>query len=220
MSVIVELALPATAFQLGRILSTEGDTTIRLETMVPLGGRSVPFFRVVGPARGFSPAQVRQHSVVSDLHVVETYNSETLYAMDWEISDHTFLEYVVSLDGAILEASGGPDRWLFRLRFPSHSALSAFQDASSGADIPIDIKRIYNPTTPDGEPWYGLTTPQRNTLVYAVENGYYSLPRKKSTQAIAEAFDISDQAASERLRRAIDTLVRNTLMLTDSDDPD
>ena len=44
MSVIVELALPASAFRLGEILSIFGDQQITLKTMVPLGERSVPFF--------------------------------------------------------------------------------------------------------------------------------------------------------------------------------
>jgi predicted DNA binding protein len=217
MSVIVELSLPATEFQLGRILSTEGDTTVSLETMVPLGDRSVPFFRLFGPARGSFEASVREHHAVSDMHVVSTHDGETLYALDWQITADTFLDVVLSLEGQVLEASGGSDRWMFQLRFPSHSTLSDFQEHCFEADIPIDIRRIYNPTRPDAGPWYGLTGPQRETLTHAVEAGYYSLPRRSSTKDIAERFDISDQAVTERLRRAIDTLVTNTLLLTADD---
>ncbi|MEF8882020.1 MAG: helix-turn-helix domain-containing protein [Halapricum sp.] len=218
MPVIVELSLSATEFQLGRILSTEGGTTVTLETMVPLGDRSVPFFRVFGQAREAFEAQARDHHSVADLHVVSTHDGETLYALDWTISEGSFLDSVLSLDGHVLEARGGSDTWEFQLRFPSHSALSTFQESCFEADISINIKRIYNPTTPDAGPWYGLTTPQRETLSYAVEKGYYSLPRRSSTQDIAEEFGISDQAVTERLRRAIDTLVTNTLLLTADDD--
>ncbi len=217
MSVIVELSLPAAEFQLGRILSTEGDTTVSLETMVPLGDRSVPFFRLFGPDGGAFETKVRDHPAVSEIHVVNTHDGETLYALDWEISDDTFLDRLSSLGGYVLEASGGSDRWMFELRFPSHQALSDFQEACFEADIPIDIRRIYNPTRPDAGPWYGLTTPQRDTLTYAVEKGYYSLPRRTSTQDIAEEFGISDQAVTERLRRAIDTLVTNTILLAAAD---
>jgi len=214
MSVIVELSLPATEFQLGRILSTEGDTRVSLETVVPLGDRSVPFFRLFGPAGGAFEAKVRDHPVVSEIHVVNTHDGETLYALDWDVSDDTFLDRLLSLDGYVLEASGGSDRWMFEFRLPTHGALSDFQEACFEADIPIEIRRIYNPTRPDAGPWYGLTTPQRDTLTYAVEKGYYSLPRRTSTQDIAEEFGISDQAVTERLRRAIDTLVTNTILLT------
>lgn len=217
MSVIVELSLPAAEFRLGRILIMEGDTTASLETMVPLGDRSVPFFRLFGSARGSFESHVRDHPAVSDIHAVSTHDGETLYAVDWEITDDAFLDCVLSLDGHVLEASGGADRWVFQLRFPSHSALSEFQEACFEADIPIDVSRIYNPTKPEAGPWYGLTVPQRETLTYAVEKGYYSLPRRISTQEVAEEFGVSDQAVTERLRRAIDNLVTNTLLLADDD---
>ena len=218
MSVIVELSLPSNIFQLGDILSAEGDTTVTLETMVPLGDRSVPFFRVHGPARDSFETAVRDHSAVSAVHAVNAHDDETLYALDWESADDTFLGMVERLDGNILEATGGTERWHFQLRFPTHDALSTFQEDCFEGNIPVDIERIYNPTKPDAGPWYGLTTPQRETLSAAVEKGYYSLPRRISTSELGEQFDISDQAVTERLRRAIETLVMNTLLLTADDD--
>ena len=217
MSVIVELSLPATEFQLGRILSTEADTRVSLETMVPLGDRSVPFFRVSGSARDAFETDVRSHTAVSGVHPVNTHGEETLYALDWQFADDSFLAGVLALDGHVLEAEGGAETWVFQLRFLSHDALSEFQTYCEETDIPAEVKRIYNPTNPDAGPWYGLTREQRETLTYAVENGYYSLPRQVSTQEIADAFDISDQAVTERLRRAIDTLVTNTLLLASID---
>jgi len=62
---------------------------------------------------------------------------------------------------------------------------------------------MVNPTRPESGPWYGLTPLQRDTLIQAVQGGYYSIPRGVSTQELAETFDISDQAVTERLRRAI-----------------
>jgi len=217
MSVIVELALPASSFQLGRILSIDDDVKVTLKTMVPLGEQSVPFFHITEPIREPFETHVRNHPTVSDLYVVTPHDDETLYGLDWEIDDDTFFDSVLSLGGHILEGSGDSDTWVFQLRFRSHDALSTFQSVCFDGDIPIDVRRIYNPTKPDAGPWYGLTPPQRNTLIYAVEMDYYSLPRGISTQEIADEFDISDQAASERLRRAIDKLVSNTLLLTEAD---
>lgn len=220
MSVIVELSLPASAFQLGRILSTEGETTVSLETMVPLGDRSVPFFRTHGVSRNSFETSVREHPSVAGVHVITTHDDETLYSLDWDVDEDSFLGGVLELDGQVLEGKGRPEAWVFQLRFPSHSALSTFQEHCFDRDIPLDIKRIFNPTRPDAGPWYGLTDAQRETLAYAVENGYYSLPRRVSTKEIAEEFDVSDQAVTERLRRAIDTLVTNTLLLTADEDAD
>lgn len=218
MSVIVELALPASAFQLGQILSISGERMVTLKTMVPLGERSVPFFNVSETARESFESHVRDHPTVSNLYVVNSHDGETLYGLDWEIDDDTFFASITELDGSVLEASGSSDRWVFQLRFRSHDALSTFQETCFDDNIPIDVMKIYNPTKPDAGPWYGLSPRQRKTLQYAVEMGYYSLPREISTQEIADEFGISDQAASERLRRAIETLVTNTLLLTASDE--
>ncbi|RJX47870.1 helix-turn-helix domain-containing protein [Halonotius pteroides] len=214
MGVIVELALPATEFQLGRILAMQEDVKVTLKTMVPLGGRSVPFFQIsAGSHEGFEQ-QVRDHPTVSDLYVVNSHDDETLYGLDWEIDDDTFFDSVIEQNGHLLEASGGSDTWVFQVRFRSHDDLSTFQQSCFDGDIPVDVRKIYNPTRPDAGPWYGLTTPQRETLTYAVEMGYYSLPRGISTEETADEFGISDQAVSERLRRAVETLVTNTLLLT------
>lgn len=218
MSVIVELTLPATSFRLGEILSIFEDQQITLKTMVPLGERSVPFFNISDGTRESFEEHVRKQPSVSDLHVVNTHDGETLYGLDWDIGDDTFFASITGLGGSVLEASGGADQWVFQLRFRTHDALSEFQETCFDADIPIDVLKIYNPTKPDAGPWYGLTPPQRETLTYAVEMGYYSLPRQISTEEIATEFDISDQAVSERLRRAIETLVTNTLLLTASDE--
>jgi predicted DNA binding protein len=59
--------------------------------------------------------------------------------------------------------------------------------------------------------WFGLTPAQRETLVAAVDGSYYPIPRRLSTEDLADRFDISDQAVTERLRRAIVALTENAL---------
>lgn len=217
MGVIVEITLPSSEFELGRVLQMEGDANITLETMVPLGDRSVPFFRVKGMRDAFEN-NVRSESAVADLEIVTEHDDEALYALDWDPSTDTFFRTIYELNAHLLEATGGSDSWLFELRMPSHDALSEFQQACFDAEIPLDVMRIYNPTRPDAGPWFGLTAAQRETLALAVEKGYYALPRGITTAELAEEFDISDQAVTERLRRAIDTLTRNTLLL-DQEEP-
>jgi predicted DNA binding protein len=118
----------------------------------------------------------------------------------------------------MLHAVGKPQTWHFELRFPSHEQLSAFQEFCKGGHITLTVTRIYNPTKPGSGPYFGLSKPQRETIVRAVEGGYYSIPRTISTQALADEFGISDQAVTERLRRAISTLVENTLIGTEEDE--
>lgn len=215
MSVIVGLTLPADEFELGRILTVRDDASIILETMVPMGERSVPFFRLFDSARSSFEETVRAHPAVEDVQVVSSNDGEVLYALDWEVSQDRFFEGLRVADAHLLEASGTARQWAFELRFPSHDALAAFREHCVSAKVPLDVRRVFNPTRPDAGPWYGLTPPQREMLARAVEAGYYSIPRRSSTKDLAAEFDISDQAVTERLRRAISTLVANTLHVSE-----
>ncbi len=212
MSVIAHIRLPASAFELGRILGVEGESSIVLENMVPLGGKAVPFFTIHDGARDSFEKKVSEHPSVDNLRVVSEQDDEKLYGLDWEVSRDLFFQGLVESDAQLLTATGTADAWEFELRFPAHEHLSDFQEFCSNAHIPLEVGRIYNPTKPNTGPWYGLTNTQRDTLIQAVEDGYYSIPRRTSTQDLADEFDISDQAVTERLRRAIITLVENTLI--------
>lgn len=214
MAVIVDVALPSQRFELGRILGMHEETSVVLETMVPLGERTVPFFRVQGEENGFENS-VQGHAAVNDVEVISTHDGEVLYALDWDISNDTFFGGLMDAGANLLEARGVAENWTFELRFQSHEALSGFQDHCTEHDIPIDIRRLYNPTKPDAGPWFGLSAPQRTTLTHAVGAGYYSIPRQITTQDLAAEFEITDQSVTERLRRGIQNLVTNTLLLTE-----
>jgi hypothetical protein len=221
MSVIANLRVPASAFELGRILDMESGTSVELENLVPLGENAVPFFTVHDASKDSFEQNVRDHPSVETITAVTSHGDETLYALDWAVSRDLFFQGMLETDANLLSARGTPDTWTFELRFPTHDALSAFQEYCSNAHIPLDVGRIYNPTRPGTGPWYNLTTAQRDTLVRAVQGGYYSIPRGMSTKELATEFDISDQAVTERLRRAIVTLVEGTLIAAmEEDTPD
>jgi predicted DNA binding protein len=217
MSVIVKLSVPSEEFELGRILRVEGSVRVALETVVPLGGRSTPFVRVKNESRDRFEQSVRDHPSVERIQLIETNDDETLYALRWNPSDGTLFKTMLDMETALLKATGDADTWQFELRFPSHDTLAHFQDYYTERDLSVTIERIYNPTKPDAGPWFGLTAAQREALTRAVEEGYYSLPRNVSTVQLGEEFDISDQAVTERLRRAIVTLVTNTLLANDEE---
>lgn len=212
MSVIAHLRIPADSFELGRIMQLEGETSIELESMVPLGEKAVPLFSVYDGSRSTFRDRVRDHPSVEHLREVSSHNEQTVFALDWNVERDIFFQGVLETGAHLLNAKGTKDTWEFELRFPDHDALSEFQQYCLKAHISLEVGRIYNPTRPGSGQWYGLSTAQKDTLVRAVQGGYYSIPRQMSTQELAETFDISDQAVTERLRRAIIMLVENTLI--------
>ncbi len=210
---IADLTVPAAEFELGRILELEGAERLELEKMVPLGEKPVPFFLVHEHIRDTFEELVRNHPSVDRVQEIDRHDEERLYSLQWDTSSDHFFNAMKTAGAQLIGAKGSATTWQFELRFPSHEALSQFHELCEDARIEFDLERVYNPTKPSLGPWYGLTEHQRETLTRAVQGGYYSIPRRLSTRDLAEEFDISDQAVTERLRRAIITLTENTLLV-------
>lgn len=217
MSVIAELRVPSGDFELGRILTVDGNTSIELESLVPTGGATVPLFWVHNASRDSFLANVQRHPAVDDTSEVDVFEDRTLFTLDWNADQDHLFNGVHEHDGQLLSAVGTPDAREFELRFPAHETLSAFTDHCKDAQIELEMLRVYNPTEPDAGPWYGVTDPQREAMELAVQMGYYDIPRGCTTNELAAELGISDQAVTERLRRAIVTLASHTLIPEDSE---
>ena len=173
----------------------------------------MPFVYVHAEAGEEFRARVSEHESVSQIREVNRKNGTTLYALDWDVSNDSLFDALLATDGQLLTASGTVSQWFLEIRFLTHDALAEFHQRCSDHGIEMTVVRIYNPTKPSVNPHFGLTTQQFETLVRAVEAGYYSIPRQISTKQLAEEFDISDQAVTERLRRAIVALTEHTLLV-------
>jgi predicted DNA binding protein len=211
MSVIAELQVAGSEFALGRVLEAVSGTAIELENMVPLGKTPVPFFWVHNTQREEFEANFADQETVQDITKIDELDGRTLYALEWRIDRDALFQGIEEQNAQILGATATMLDWEFELRFPAHEALSDFQRYCNRERIELSIRRIYNPTKPGTGPWFGLTPRQRETLLLAAEMGYYEIPRQCSTIDLAEELGISDQAVTERLRRAIVTLLSNTL---------
>jgi predicted DNA binding protein len=212
MSVIVEFQVQSSDFELGRILRMEGASTIELERLVPVDESTVPLFWIHKGARESFIRGVREHATVDSVSAVEEFDDRMLFTLDWDArQDHIFAG-ISRYDGQLMTAQGTPDRWQFEVRFHDHESLSGFTSHCRDEGVAVELCRIYHPTEGDVDPWYGLTDPQREALVLAVESGYYDIPRGCTTKNIASQLGISDQAVTERLRRAIASLTAATLI--------
>ncbi|MFP9190656.1 helix-turn-helix domain-containing protein [Natronosalvus vescus] len=218
MSVIVEFQIPSADFELGRILHVEGVTSIELETLVPIGEATVPLFWIHNTTRHSFLENVQRHPAVNDASEVDVFEDRALFTLDWDANhDHVF-RAIRETDGQLLSAIGTPDVWEFELRFPNHDALSEFTSHCEDAQVSLEATRVYNPTKPDAGPWYSLSKPQREAITLAVQNGYYDIPRGCTTKELADELEISDQAVTERLRRAIVALVSYTIIPPKTED--
>lgn len=214
MSVIAEFEVRSSEFELGRILAVEGISTIELESLVPVGDVTVPLFWIHNSTRESFIRSVRHHMAVNAAEPVDTFEDRTLFTLDWDANqDHVF-GGLMKTNGQLLSAVGTADTWEFEVRFPAHTDLSAFTEHCRESEITVEATRVYNPASREGGPWFGLTEPQQEALTLAVHWGYYDIPRGCTTKELAAELEISDQAVTERLRRAIASLVAHTLFPT------
>lgn len=218
MSVIAEFRVPSADFELGRILTVEGMSSIELESLVPTGEATVPLFWVYNSTRDSFVEGVQRHPAVNSASEVDVFEDRTLFTLDWDANHDHLFRGISEHEGQLLSAIGTPDTWEFELRFPSHDTLSEFTAHCEDAQISLEMTRVYNPTDPEVGPWYGLTEPQREAIRLAVQRGYYSIPRRCTTKELADELGISDQAVTERLRRAIVALVTHTLVTGEAKD--
>ena len=216
MSVITEVRIPSADFDLGRILSLDEVSAIELETLVPSEDATVPLFWAYEPIEDGFLDTVQRYPTVTQVTEMDVFEDRTLFRLDWDASQDHLFECILNHQGQILSAMGSAEGWSFELRFPHHDALSEFQTCCEDTHISMELTRMYNPTDPGAGPWYGLSEPQREALMLAVRMGYYDIPRGCTTEELADELGISDQAVTERLRRAIGAFVRHTLLTPNS----
>jgi hypothetical protein len=220
MSIIVELSIPVDRFDLGRRLDIPDDGQVKLEPIVPLGEDFVPLLWLYASSPEVFEEGLRTDGGVKNVRRLLESDGVILYGVEWTDPPDDFFAVLRANGGSILTGNGDTDQWQFELRFPDNDALSAFKQACDRSDLPTDVRRVYDEREPEEptEPVYGLTGPQREALLLAVRNGYYDIPRRETTVELAEELGISDQAVTERLRRAITTLVQNSLLGRDTDE--
>lgn len=212
MSVIAEISIPSDDFELGRVMELTPPATAELESLVPAGRRAVPYFWVYNADFAAFEERVLREPTVDAIEVIDSFEDRVLYTIDWAAENDAVFRTIRSVEAYVLSATGTSDNWEFELRFPSRDAMSTFQTTCGDHGIAFDVRRVYNPGEPSQGPWFGLTDPQREALVLAVERGYYDIPRTCTTVELADELGISDQAVTERLRRAINTLTTNTVL--------
>ena len=117
---------------------------------------------------------------------------------------------LLTADGMLVRADLLDDEWVIQARFPDRSSLLTFREDLVADGFDVEVKRMREDED-EASTQFGVTDPQREVLLLALERGYYTVPRNASLSDLAAQLDISSQAASERLRRGTQTLVANTL---------
>lgn len=149
---------------------------------------------------------------VTDSTVLAEVNGAKLYRIRLTERGEEVITYQswAELGAIFLSADRSGDGWRLQLRFPDQESVQQYAEFCRENELPLELRRLYR-ADDDGRDAHGLTELQRETMLAAVEAGYFSVPREISTEELAERLDVSHQAVSERLRRGTETLIRSTL---------
>lgn len=116
----------------------------------------------------------------------------------------------VTLGITFLDITARGGRMRYRVQVPTLEALSEYRERCLDRDLSFELVNIYQHRSIDGKE-YGLTSRQREVLRYALEAGYFEVPRQTTLEDLATEFDVSDQALSALLRRGQAQLLRHTV---------
>ena len=161
-------------------------------------------FWAVGADDAFEAAMADDWTVDGYTRLASTAD-RSLYRIDIapELRERLTYDTVLAVDGIFISTVGDADGWHIRARFPDHDGLKTYHDACREAEFDFELERLYTTSDTDFSPSPRLTDPQREVLEVALERGYFDIPKSATTEDIGAELDISGQAVSERLRRAL-----------------
>jgi hypothetical protein len=140
--------------------------------------------------------------------VVETdvFETEKYYHLDWSDDVERRIDDYLDQEGSLLTARATDEGWRVRFRFVTREQFDAFRKQLRERDVSYTLLELTEPGTPR-QSFGNLTPEQRDTLVAAMEQGYFEVPRKMTGRELADELGKSHQAVSELLRRGTGRLV-------------
>lgn len=212
MSVVAELRVRAEDIDIGQAFNTDSSVVAEFEPIVPPIGDCNTQVKIPNSVQEDITTALMDHPAASNVTTVAEINGHSLVSFSWDEHSDSFLSAIKEHNGHAIAVVASVPEWTFTLRFPTRSALGSFKSACDSRSIDIDISRVFSPTMSETKQTYGLTPAQREAIALAIEMGYFDIPRQCTTIDLANELGISDQAVTERLRRAISNLVSNTLL--------
>lgn len=162
-----------------------------------------------GDTETFEAALAADRTVAKSTRVIETARGKQYTVRCGERSpERKLYTAAIEEEGVFVSGTRNADHWSVRLRFPDDDAAAAFRDRIERTDVVVEsVQQAAESRAPD----YGVSDPQLEILQLATRRGYFDVPRRASLADLAAELDVSSQAASERLRRGLDSLVDRTL---------
>ncbi len=222
MSVIAEFTVPSDDFALHHTLTAAPEMIVEIERVVAtMQDKVMPYFWVSGLEQSEFEDAFREDESVKNVAKIDEIDDGRLYRAEWTENVETIVYAYVEIGATILQAVARDETWELRIRFDDRSRLSDFQEYCDENDITFELNELKEQEQPMASVQYDLTTKQRETLVTALEEGYYEVPQQVTMSELANRMDLSQQALSKRFHTGHRNLISSTLTINypSRDDP-
>ncbi|WP_135534165.1 helix-turn-helix domain-containing protein [Halostella pelagica] len=222
MSVIAEFTVPSDDFALPHTLTAVPEMIVEIERVVAtMQDKVMPYFWVSGLEQSEFEDAFREDESVKNVAKIDEIDDGRLYRAEWTENVETIVYAYVEIGATILRAVARDETWELRIRFDDRSRLSDFQEYCDENDITFELNELKEQEQPMASVQYDLTTKQRETLVTALEEGYYEVPQQVTMSELANRMDLSQQALSKRFHTGHRNLISSTLTINypSRDDP-
>lgn len=214
MAVSAHVAVEPEDFRLGRTLTAEPGLRVEFEGTVPLCAGSDPYLWVASADTEWVRDAVGDEDSIDGVTVVTEQDDEVLLQVEWTPDGVELFDAFAATGATCLKAVGTDGTWHLTLRFPDRESLAACYERCSERDVSVTVKSVHDVGLLENDGGASnLTDPQREALRTALDGGYFAVPRQMTLQELAGALEISDTAASQRLRRGLEKLLVESALL-------
>lgn len=210
MSLIAEFSVPADGFALSDALAVAPGIRIEVERLATHSREWVmPFLWASGDGLDAFEDALDEDPTVEECKILDRFEGTTLFVVRWADRVESLVDSMIDRHAIVRRAAASDDQWFLEIQFSADEELSEFREHFEGDAF--ELHRKYRTTDP-ARGQFGLTPEQRETLVLASELGYFSVPREATVEDLADELGVSANSVSQRLRRAHDRLVHQTLV--------
>ncbi|SDJ99410.1 helix-turn-helix domain-containing protein [Natronorubrum texcoconense] len=219
MSIVAEFSVKSDDFALFHALTAAPQMIVEIERVVAtMKDRVMPYFWVSGGDHAEFETAFHEDDSVRNIAAIDEVEGARLYRAEWTQNVESIVYAYVELGATILHAIGRAKYWELRMRFDDRDALSQFQRYCAENEIAFELTQLKEQEQPMASAQYDLTPKQRETLLTALEAGYYDVPQEVTMSELAELFGVSQQALSKRFHSGHKNLIRSTLTISHPDD--
>jgi predicted DNA binding protein len=210
--IYVELEVKHDEMPLAGVVAAHPDAAFELEFQRVGGDARQPFLTVAGLPSETVEAALSDDPTVEDALSLGAVGDHLVYRL--RVSDAVRLlpPDATDLGIRILRVVSADGTWRLKLLGPDRTVLEALRIHYHRSDVPFRVKRLHEAGNANVDSGINLSTVHRETLTTAYETGYFEVPRRITQGELAEELELSRSGLSQRLRRAVATLIEQVVL--------